>query len=363
MTVMVLFIGLGFVCAQQQTGSIRGIVMDDEGNVFPGVKVIASSPYMMGKKTYVTKHTGIFQFATLPPGTYKITTEMTGFKTRHRENVAIRAGMIVELKLIMEMAPIDEKITVTEAFPVVDVEQSKLSVSMDQHLLRNAPFARDLYDIVNFAPGAISEEDPIKRTTSIHGATVRENTYSFDGVNMIDPATMYVLTNINFDVMEEIEMVTAAFPASAGFTSGAYINVVTRSGGNDLSGGGVIYYTNNKMAKNLWIDEEVESLGLSQPSVDKNWVDVSFNLGGLSLKTDCGLSPIFASYSSQKLWTSSLIQIIEEDGMRIMTGSTRRNWGSLSFPPRLNLTSSSPECSTMWNGIVLCMRSPVTTTL
>ena len=281
---IVFFLDLGSVSAQQQTGSIRGIVMDDEGNVLPGVKVIASSLSMMGKKSYMTKHTGIFRFSTLPPGTYTITTEMPGFKTIHRENVVIRAGMAVELKLIMEMAPIDEEITVTEASPVVDVEQSKLSVSMDQQLLRNAPFARDLYDIVNFTPGAISEEDPVKRTTSIHGATVRENTYSFDGVNMNDPVTMYVLTNINFDVMEEVEMVTAALPASVGFTSGAYINVVTRSGGNDLSGGGVIYYTNNRMAKNLWTDEEVESLGVSQPSVDKNWVDFSFNLGGPIIK-------------------------------------------------------------------------------
>jgi len=292
------FLGVGSASAQQQTGSIRGTIMDDERNVLPGIIVTALSPSMMGKKTYVTRETGLFRFPAVPPGTYTVTAEITGFKTIRRKNVVVRAGMAVVLRLTMEMAPIEKEITVTEASPVVDVEQSKVSVSMDQQLLSNIPLARDIYDIVNSAPGAISEEESARRTTSMHGATVRENTYSIDGVNMNDPVTMYVLTNINFDVMDEVEMVTAAFPASVGFTSGAYINVVTRSGGNDLSGGGVIYYTNDSMAQNLWTDEEVKSLGISQPPVDKSWVDVSFNLGGPIIK--------------DKLWFFTNLRLIQQ---------------------------------------------------
>ncbi|MBS3819967.1 TonB-dependent receptor, partial [bacterium] len=123
-----------------------------------------------------------------------------------------------------------------------------------------------------------------RRTSSIHGGTVRSNTYAFDGVNMNDPVVMYPLTNINFDVMEEVEMITAGLPASVGYTTGAYVNIVTRSGGNNFSGGGVLYYTNDSLAENLWTDEDVEALGVSQPTVDKSWVDFSFTLGGPIVK-------------------------------------------------------------------------------
>ncbi len=295
---IVLLLGLGSVTAQEQTGSIRGNVMDDEGNVLPGVTVTASSSAMMGKKTYVTRETGIFRFLILHPGTYTITAKVPGFRTIHRENVVVRSGMVVELKLTMEMAHIGEEVIVTEAAPLVDVQQSKVSVRMDQEILRHVPLARDLYDIVNSAPGAISEDESIMRTTSVHGSTVRGNTYSFDGVNMNDPVTMHVLTNINFDVMEEVEMVTTALPASVGFTTGAYINVVTRSGGNDFSGGGVIYYTNDSIAQDLWTDEQVKALGVTHPTVDKSWVDVSFNLGG-PIKKD-------------KLWFFTNLRLIQQ---------------------------------------------------
>ena len=279
--VLSLSIGLATATlAQQQTGSIRGTITDTEGNVLPGVTVTASSKVLMGIQTYVTTDTGTFRFPALPPGTYTISAEMPGFKTVKRENIIVRVGMVVTVDITMEMTTLEEEVTVTAASPVVDVEQSKVTVVMDKDLLRNIPMARDLYDIVNSAPGAISEGMTYRRTSSIHGATVRDNTYAFDGVNMNDPVVMYPLTNINFDVMDEVEMVTAGHPASVGYTSGAYINVVTRSGGNNFSGGAVLYYTNDSLAQHLWTDEQAQALGVSKPGVDKSWIDGSFTLGG-----------------------------------------------------------------------------------
>jgi hypothetical protein len=97
---------------------------------------------------------------------------------------------------------------------------------------------------------------------------------------MNDPVVMYPLTNINFDVMDEVEMVTAGHPASTGYTDGAYINVVTRSGGNKLSGGAVLYYTNDKLSQQLWTDEQIDAMGVSKPGVDKSWLDGSITVGG-----------------------------------------------------------------------------------
>ncbi|MFQ6069153.1 MAG: carboxypeptidase regulatory-like domain-containing protein [Candidatus Aminicenantales bacterium] len=277
---LVLFLSAALAFAQTQTGSIKGIITDEEGNPLPGVTVTASSEALMGKQSYVTTETGAYRFPALPPGHYTITAEMPGFKTVTRSEIIVRVGMVVTIDLTMEMTTIEEEVTVTAASPVVDVEQTKIAVVMDKDLLKNVPLARDLYDIVNSAPGAISENVTYRRTSSIHGSTVRGNTYAFDGVNMNDPVVMYPLTNINFDVMDEVEMVTAGHPASTGYTDGAFINVVTKSGGNRFSGGAVIYYTSEGMNQYLWTDEQLSAMGVTKPSVDKSWIDGSLTFGG-----------------------------------------------------------------------------------
>lgn len=266
--------------AQELTGSIKGTIVDNDGNPLPGVLVKASSPALMGTQTVLTGSNGAFRFPSLPPGTYTVTAELQGFKNFIRENVVVRVGMVITIDINLEMSAIQEEVTVTAASPVVDVQATKIAVVMDKELLKNIPMARDLYDIVNSAPGAVSEGQTYRRTSSIHGATVRSNTYAFDGVNMNDPVVMYPLTNINFDVMDEVELITGGHPASVGYTDGAYINVVTRSGGNRLSGGVVLYYTAEGFNQRLWTDEQYTAMGVGKSAIDKSNIDGSVTVGG-----------------------------------------------------------------------------------
>jgi len=270
--------------AQELTGSLRGTVTDNEGNPLPGVTVTINSPALMGTLNAVTNDRGVFRFPSLPPGTYNAKAELPGFKVLERTGIIIRVGMTVNIELSLEPAAVAEEITVTAPTPVVDTVSTKVAVVIDRELLKNIPMARDLYDIVNAAPGAISEGQTYRRTSSIHGATVRSNTYAFDGVNMNDPVVMYPLTNINFDVMDEVEMITAGQPASVGYTDGAYINIVTKSGGNKFSGGLVLYYTSKGMNQQLWSEEQFKAMGVSKAAVDKMNFDSSVTLGGPIIK-------------------------------------------------------------------------------
>ena len=83
---LLLFLCLAFglvsaLSAQVQTGSVTGQVLDNEGNALPGVNLTIASPNLMGTRTYVSSETGAFRIPALPPGTYKLTAEMQGFKT------------------------------------------------------------------------------------------------------------------------------------------------------------------------------------------------------------------------------------------------------------------------------------------
>jgi hypothetical protein len=263
--------------AQELTGSLRGTVTDTEGNPLPGVTITISSPAMMGIQSFVTTETGSFRFPSLPPGSYKVVAELKGFKTVERTDVIVRVGMTVTVDIKMEVAAVEEEITVVAASPVVDVQSSKLAVTVDSNMLKNIPMRRDLYDIMTAAPGVVSEGQTYRRTFSAHGATVRSNTTAFDGVNMNDPVVMYTITNINFDVMDEVEIITAGHPASIGYTDGAYVNIVTKSGGNKFSGGATVYHTREGFNQHLWTDEQVTAMKIAKPEVDKSWFDGSFH--------------------------------------------------------------------------------------
>jgi hypothetical protein len=75
--------------AQEQTGSLRGVVTDNEGNPLPGVTITIASPAMMGTRSFVTTETGSYRFPSLPPGVYKVTAELKGFKTVERTDIEV----------------------------------------------------------------------------------------------------------------------------------------------------------------------------------------------------------------------------------------------------------------------------------
>lgn len=284
---LILALSLGIVSgvfAQRQTGAIKGTVQDNEGNVLPGVKVEISSEAIMGIKSYITTQTGSFRFPANPPGTYTIKAEMPGFQTVKRENIIISVGTTVTISITMAMSAIEEEVTVTAAPPIIDVESTKVTTHFDLNIIENIPLPRDIYDIINAAPGAVSGEDTRYRYTSFHGSGVRSNAYAIDGVNMTGPAYGRLLTHINQDITEEIEFVTSALPAEVANASGAYINIVTRSGGNKFTGGAIVYYTDESLTKSQWTDEEVLAMEVSQPAAPKSWIDTSFTLGGPILR-------------------------------------------------------------------------------
>lgn len=284
---MILILSIGIVSilnAQRQTGSIKGTVTDPEGNPLPGVTITVSGPSLIGTITYVTTEDGVFRAPALPPGTYTITAELTGFQTVKREEVIVHVGMTTEVKIELKPAPIAETITVTAASPVVDVESSKVSVTVAPEVLKNIPIARDLYDVITTAPGVISEGVAYRRTFSAHGSTVRGNTYAFDGVNMNDPVVMYPLTNINYDVIQETEIVLGGHPAEIGYTEGAYINVVTKSGGNNFSGSATFYYSSKDTTKVVFPDTQLKAMGVSAPEYATSDMDASGSLGGPIMK-------------------------------------------------------------------------------
>ncbi len=280
MILYLLMICITTVSAQRQTGSIKGKITDTEGFPLPGAFIYISSPALQGFQTYVTSDTGRIKFHGLPSGRYKIKVEMPGFKTVNIENIIIRVGMTVSLFIAMEMSTVEEEITLKLPSPTADLQTAKIAITTEQDLIRNIPFARDINAIVNSASGIIPEDTPFPPTSIVHGSTARSNIYVLDGIIMNDPSGMHLATNINFDTLEEIELETAAHPAGVGNTDGGYINIVTKSGGNDSSGELFLYYSNDNLDSTLRSEEELDRLEVAPPPWDTSLWDLSLSVSG-----------------------------------------------------------------------------------
>lgn len=266
-----------------QTGTLNGTVYDQDKNPLPGVTVSISSPALiLPKMETVTTERGHFRFPALPPGEYRVVFQLPGFKTLVREGIRVTVGVTTTLDVVLEQAKIEESVTVVGQAPVVDVQRTSMAVNITRELLQTLPAARALGEYFNMVPGVTS--------STVHGASVRDNTYNIDGVNITDPVTGTQAGSFSIDIMEELSVQTGGLPAEYGSVRGGVVNVVTKSGGNrfnvTLSG----YFRDDKLqsvnnkgtifeGQKGGFDYEVEpSLTIGGPIIkDKIWFFLTGN--------------------------------------------------------------------------------------
>jgi hypothetical protein len=274
-----------FIMAQRQTGSIFGKVTDEKGAVLPGASVTIKGPAMMGTLAYTTSREGDFRFADVPPGTnYVLTVELSGFATVVQKGIIVDVGKTATINVQLVPATISNEVTVIAKNPTVDITSSKVSINYTADIIKNLPYSRDFYDVIQSAPGVVSEGDPSRRTFSSVGGTVRTNQVSLDGISITSPTEGTNEVGVPYDIFDEFEFEFTSHPAEVGSINGLYVNIVTKSGGNDFHGELTGYYFNRHMTSSVIPPSEAQAVGLEAPRGFINWNDYSFNLGGPILR-------------------------------------------------------------------------------
>src|SRR5215207_3104890 len=152
--VVLLFLFLAALAAEtasaQTTGDILGRVTDADGGVLPGVTVEARSPNLQGSRVAVTDETGQYRLTLLPPGTYAINFNLSGFGTESRE---LTVSLDKDFTLNVELTPaLSEEITVTSEVPVVDTTSTTLGTSLDSRVIESLPTGRNYSSVVQITP-------------------------------------------------------------------------------------------------------------------------------------------------------------------------------------------------------------------
>ena len=284
----ILTLGLCYTgFSQTLTGSISGVITEEEEAPLPGVTVTITSPALMGTLTFVTDARGRYRFPTCPPGEYHMKAELPGFNTVDRTGIRVNVGKTIYVDFSMQPATLEESVTVTAPSPMVDMKASKMTLSVTDEMVEQLPVGREIYELMKTVPSVV-DEGPASRThrkgISIHGGHLYQTKYAVDGVTLEDPSLGSLAHDISFDSVDEVEIITAGFPAEVGGLSAGYINVVSKSGGNKFSGGVIFQYTGESLQQSTVPTYQLEGMGLAQPEIDKRNIDLSLTFGGPIIK-------------------------------------------------------------------------------
>jgi hypothetical protein len=139
--------------AQMDQGHLTGTVVDAQGGVLPGVTVTATSPALMGGRTAVTGADGKFNIAPVPAGTYELTFELAGFQTMKRGNIVLGLGQTLAVDSQLQVATLQESVTVSAESPVVDMQSTKVGTDFTADKLTGVPTATDIWAVLGQASG------------------------------------------------------------------------------------------------------------------------------------------------------------------------------------------------------------------
>ena len=218
----------------RQTGTVRGSVVDAQGLVLPGVTVTVRSTALQGVRSTVTEINGNYQILALPPGEYDVVFELSGFAAIN-EMATVSLGGDVGVNAAMAPAGVVETVQVVGVVPT-PIETTVASSNITADEVNALPTSRQPWRIAELQPG-LTDNTPNAGQLTINGAFAYDNIFLVDGVDIND--NLFGTANPLFvaDAIQETQVLTSGISAEYGRFSGGVINVITKSGGNDFSGG------------------------------------------------------------------------------------------------------------------------------
>lgn len=216
--------------AQSTTANLVGRASSD-GQPVPGATVTIVSPALQGTRSFVTAADGTYSFPALPPGSYTVTFEMAAMQT-----VVKRAELPLSetVRVDAELRPILTETLTVSPVPQSVLETPQLSVNFDARTIEYLPIGRGILDAVRLAPG-VSPTGPLNNVM-INGGYSYDNLFLVNGVTITEQSRGQPHNLFIEDAIQELTVMTAAVSAEYGRFTGGVVNVLTRSGGNELSG-------------------------------------------------------------------------------------------------------------------------------
>jgi hypothetical protein len=225
--------------AQELRGRITGIVTDNTGAILPGTTVTAASPALIQPQITVTASDGTYRYPALPPGTYTVTFELSGFQTLKHEGIRLGLNQTLTVDAQLQLSTLQETVTITGESPVVDVKNTTVGTNFTKELLQDIPNARDIWAALAQAPGFQMTGYDVGGSRT--GTQTGYQTYGISGQNKTLLEGINVTegqdSNAGYFDFGSFEEMQVGGSGNMGEQSGigAFLNLTVKSGGDKFT--------------------------------------------------------------------------------------------------------------------------------
>src|SRR5256886_16433628 len=261
---------------QTTQGGIVGAIRDEKGADIAGAKIVVTSAATGLKREFTTAGNGSFRVLALPTGTYEVRAEAQGFATMVEKGIEVGIDQVRTLDIVLRVGGTAETVTVEGNAVLTQTESSKLGEIIDNRKVEDLPLnGRDFAQLARLNPGVASSgggggqqggEGGVSGFSSNRQRSTSNN-FLVDGVDNNDYFGGQAAQIPSIDSIQEFEVQTNTFSAEYGRNSGSVVNLVTKSGTNQLHGSVYDFFRNDVLdARNFFNDQSFpkSSLRLNQ---------------------------------------------------------------------------------------------------
>jgi hypothetical protein len=233
----------------QTTSTMEGTVTDRQGLAISGAEVsVAADTLAVNKKTS-TDANGNYQIALLPAGIYTVTVSHAGFSTQVFKGLEITLNRTVKFDASLEVGTVQQRVEVSAEIPLLETTSSSEGATIVPSQIVDMPLnGRNYLDLMQLVPGvAINRQADLNsdNATPVLGERANNTGFLIDGQSNQNELAGGPAAQFNQDTIAEFQVITTGYKAEFGHASGGVVNVITKSGGNDVHGLASAYHRNN----------------------------------------------------------------------------------------------------------------------
>jgi hypothetical protein len=236
-----------FAQSQSTTGTIQGTVVDTNGAAVPGANIEIKNLDTNLSRTLTTDDEGRFVALALPPGRYSVTVSKQGFTTPQLPETTLTVGQALSIPFSLEPSNVEGKVTITTT-PTVDTVKTEASTTLNETAVSTTPIlGRKFEDLLTLTPGVSITQGPDGDEINFSGQRGVFNNVSLDGGDYNNGffgeqlGGQRAAIDITLEAVKEFQVVATGANAEFGRTAGGVINVITKSGTNDVHGSGFYF--------------------------------------------------------------------------------------------------------------------------
>ncbi len=247
------------LAAAQSTSSLNGSVADASGAAVAGAKITLTEPATGSQRTTTSNGSGLYQFLDVRPGNYRLEAAAQGFAPYLAEKITLVVSIPSTVPIRLQVAGMATTVTVEGEAPLINRTDASLGNVVEGNQIDELPIAdRNVVQLLSLQAGVAYlgnalNQDTDTRSGAVNGLRSDQSNVTLDGIGVNDQNNGYAFTsvlNVPPDSVEEFRVTTANANADSGYSSGAQVALVTKSGTNSFHGSAYEYNRNTIFSAN-----------------------------------------------------------------------------------------------------------------